>query len=162
MPLDDCALPAWRARVAYVAQDAYLFHDTVRRNLSLGAEAADDAALWRALAVARADGLVRALPGGLDAVVGERGARLSGGERQRLAIARAVLRAPDLLVLDEATTGIELATEAAILRDLADLTPQPTILIITHRPEPLALCARVLRIEEGRVSAARAGQASPG
>ena len=142
----------WRDRLAYVPQEGFLFHDSIRRNLGWGAGALDDAALWDALALAGADALVRALPEGLDTVVGERGALLSGGERQRLAIARALLRRSRLLVLDEATNAIDAASEAMLLARLAALDPRPTIVMISHRAESLGVCDQVITIERGAVA----------
>jgi ATP-binding cassette subfamily C protein len=148
-PLGGATLRAWRDGVAYVSQDPFLFHDSVRRNLAWANPQASEAAMWDALAFADAAALVRGLDGGLDGVVGERGTLVSGGERQRIALARAVLRRPRLLVLDEATNAVDLATERALLERLAALTPRPTIVMIAHRPESLALCHVVLRLEDG-------------
>jgi len=94
---------------------------------------------------------VRRMSQGLDSLVGERGALVSGGERQRIALARAVLRHPRLLVLDEATNAIDIPTERLMLERLAALTPTPTIVMIAHRPESLVLCRQILRLEEGRI-----------
>jgi ATP-binding cassette subfamily C protein len=152
-PLDDAGRAGWRNRVGYVSQDGFLFHESVRRNLSwanAGGGAADDAAIARALAIAGAGDVVAGLEQGLDTVVGERGTRLSGGERQRIAIARALLRQPRLLILDEATNAIDVAAEAALLDRLAGLSPRPTVVMIAHRTESLARCDRLLRIEPGR------------
>ena len=140
-------LAAWRERIAYVAQDSYLFHDTIRRNLCWGRNETDDAELWAALALVKADALVGSIEGGLDAVVAERGTRFSGGERQRLALARALLRRPDLLILDEATNALELAMEWDILHALTTAPGRPTIVLITHRAEPLALCSQILTLD---------------
>ena len=142
----------WRDRLAYVPQEGFLFHDSVRRNLNWGAGDADDEALWQALRFAGAETLVRGLPEGLDTVVGERGSLLSGGERQRLAIARALLRRPRLLVLDEATNAIDAASEAALLARLAALEPRPTIVMISHRAESMACCDQVITIERGTIT----------
>src|SRR5208337_2448010 len=90
VPLRGPALPAWRSRLAYVVQDSFLFHDTLRRNLLWAQPEASEEELWRALAFVGADALARSAPAGLDTVVGERGALLSGGERQRIALARAL------------------------------------------------------------------------
>lgn len=152
-PLQGAALKAWRNRVSYVAQDPFLFHDTVRRNLAWANPQASEAAMWDALKLADADALVRAMADGLDTVVGERGTLVSGGERQRLALARAMLRKPRLLILDEATSAIDIDGERAILRRLNALTPRLTIVLIAHRGESLAFCSRVLRFEAGRVAA---------
>lgn len=149
-PLDGRILAAWRGRLAYVAQDPFLFHETVRWNLSwsLG-QTLSDAAMWEALAVVGADELVRNMAQGLDTLVGERGTLVSGGERQRLALASAILRQPKLLVLDEATSAIDIASERAILAHLLALHPKPTIIMVAHRPESLAHCDRVLTIGSG-------------
>jgi ATP-binding cassette subfamily C protein len=155
VPLTAAALDAWRAGIAYVAQDAFLFHDSVRRNLAWMAPEASEEAMWRALEIAGAADLVRRMDTGLETVVGERCTLVSGGERQRLALARAVLRAPRVLILDEATSAIDASGERAILQRLRALDPRPTIVLIAHRAESLALCDRVLTLEDGRVAAAQ-------
>lgn len=153
VPVDAALSAGWRQTLAYVPQEGFLFHDSVRRNLSWGAAEGDDEALWQALALAGAEPLVRRMPLGLDTVVGERGGLLSGGERQRLAIARALLRRPRMLVLDEATNAIDAAGEAELLARLAALDPRPTIVMISHRAESMAQCDRVITVERGRIIA---------
>lgn len=123
----------WRNSVAYVAQDAPLVADSVRANLTLGLEAVEDGEIWRCLELVAAGDLVRALPGGLDATVGERGVQLSGGQRQRLRLASALLRRPQLLVLDEATNALSPHDESAIVPALGALAGETTILVIAHR-----------------------------
>jgi ABC-type multidrug transport system fused ATPase/permease subunit len=111
-----------------------------------------DEELWAVLDLAGLAERVRALPQGLDAQVGDRGSSLSGGERQRLAIARAVLRWPTLLILDEATNALDPASEEKIVRRLQALQPRPAALVIAHRDRPLELCDRVVRVDAGRLA----------
>jgi ATP-binding cassette subfamily C protein len=141
--------------VAYVAQDAFLFHERVRRNLAWVRPDVTEAEMWSALE--RVDGAenVRRMERGLDTALGERGALLSGGERQRIALARAILRRPQLLVLDEATSAIDVDGERIVLERLCGLHPRPTIVLIAHRAESLALCDRILRFEAGYCSPAQ-------
>jgi len=144
--LEGPVLGSWRRHLSYISQDAFLFHDTIRRNLSWANKLADEDAMWRALAVAGADHFVRGLAQGLDTPVGERGTLVSGGERQRIALARALLRSPRLLIMDEATNAMDGASERAVLLRLAALKPRPTIVAITHRQENLDLCGRTVLI----------------
>ena len=150
--LDPAREAGWREQLAYVPQEGFLFNDTVRRNLTWGTSGIGEARLWEALSLAGAEQIVARLPAGLDSLVGERGSALSGGERQRLAIARALLRDPRLLVLDEAANAIDAAGEAALLERLASLDPRPTIVMISHRAESLVRCDRVITVELGRLS----------
>lgn len=144
--LDGPLLDGWREGLSYVSQDPFLFHDSIRRNLLWARPGASDEDMWQVLELADADRVVRNLPGGLDAVVGERGTLLSGGERQRIALARALIRKPSFLLLDEATSAIDLKSEGRILDRLRGLTPRPAMLIIAHRSESLALCDRVIEM----------------
>lgn len=141
VPLTGGTRVAWRRRVAYVPQDPFLFHDSLRANLLLAKPDAQEADLWRALDRAAA-GFVRLLPEGLETRVGERGTRLSGGERQRIALARALLQEPDLLVMDEATSALDDETEQQILHALAEARGQVTMLVIAHRSASIALADR--------------------
>ena len=145
------SVTAWRNSVSYVAQDPFLFHDTIRRNFLWANPEADETALWDMLRLAGAEEIVRNAAQGLDTVVGERGGLLSGGERQRLCLARAMLRRPHLLVLDEATSAIDIEGEDALLKRLLQATPRPTIVMIAHRLESLRHCQRVLLFEGGRL-----------
>lgn len=152
-PLTTDLRHAWRRHVAVAPQDPFLFHDTIAANLRLGRMDATDDALWAALDAVAA-GFVRQLPQGLETVVGDRGARLSGGERQRIVLARAWLRRPALLVLDEATASLDGETEAAIARTLAELRGKCTVLVVAHRPSTVQAADHVLLLETGRVVAA--------
>lgn len=140
----------WRRSVAYVPQDAVLFDDTVRNNLLWAVPDAAETDLRRALSAAQAD-FVTSMPQGLDTVVGERGAWLSGGERQRLAMARALLRAPRLLLLDEPTSSLDTENERRILDVVSSLRGSVTIVVISHREAVLDIADHVLVLQHGRV-----------
>lgn len=152
------------AQVALVSQATFVFEDTVRGNVTL-ADAGDpgaptDAQVWDALRTAHVEDVVRALPGGLDAPLGERGANLSGGQRQRLALARALVRRPRVLVLDDATSAVDPRIERAILtglrrddegRDDAGPAGHPTVLLVAYRMSSVLLADEVVHLEGGRV-----------
>lgn len=150
-PLEGHILAAWRHSISYVSQDPFLFHDTIRRNLLWANPDADEGALWHALALAGAEALVRRMDGGLEAVVGERGSLVSGGERQRIALARALVRDPALLLLDEATNAIDVAGEGEILERLTRLPQRPTIVMVAHRQASLERCERLIEFDHGRL-----------
>ncbi|HEX6051378.1 MAG TPA: ABC transporter ATP-binding protein [Gemmatimonadaceae bacterium] len=150
-PLTDDALASWRCRIGYVPQDVFLFHDTVRQNLLWAKPDATDAEMWSALEAAAAAAFVRARPEGLDTVVGDRGLALSGGERQRLALARALLRSPDLLVLDEATSSLDSVNEAIILDAVQHLRGHVTTVIITHRLATIRHADLIHVLDGGRI-----------
>ena len=138
------------AGLGWVPQDAFLFSDTLRANLTMGCPEATEEEIWEIARVVAMDGLVRRLPGGLDTVVGERGVILSGGERQRTALARALLRRPRLLLLDDALSAVDAETESQILENLRDFLGKSTLVVATHRVFVAETCARVLVLEEGR------------
>ncbi len=151
-PLNPTQLHRWRRAVAYVPQDVFLFHDTIRANLAFLAPAADEAQMRAALHAAAALDWVERLPQGLDTVVGDRGIRLSGGERQRIAIARALLRQPALLVLDEATSALDRSNERMVQQAIESLHGSTTILIIAHRLSTIRHADHVVVLEDGRIT----------
>jgi len=140
---------------ALVPQETFLFDDTVRGNVVLGADVSDEQ-VWAALRLAQADGFVAALGDGLDTKVGERGATLSGGQRQRLALARALVRNPRLLILDDATSSVDPQVEARILQGLRDAQVDgggASVVVVAYRKATIALADEVVYLEQGRVSA---------
>ena len=147
----DLRTTSLQAMVGYVTQDAHMFHDTVRANLRYARRDATDEELWRVLSAAHIDELVRSLPDGLDTLVGERGYRLSGGERQRLAIARLLLKAPPIVVLDEATAHLDSESEAAVQRALDVAMEHRTSLVVAHRLSTVRGADQILVVEEGRI-----------
>ena len=143
-----------RRKIAWLSQTTHLFDDTIRANLLLTRPDADDAALWAALEAARIDTLVRDLPDGLDAWVGEAGARFSGGQGRRLALARTLLSPAPILILDEPCSGLDADTERAFLQTLNETASGRTIILIAHRLTGVERLDRIWRLSEGRASAA--------
>ena len=140
--------------VAVVPQSTFLFDDSVRENVTLG-EAVPDADIWAALRIVQAEGFVSALPKGLETQLGERGTTLSGGQRQRLALARALVRRPRLLVMDDATSAVDPEVEQRILGALADHTSDadgPTVVVVAYRKATIALADEVVFLADGRVA----------
>jgi ATP-binding cassette subfamily C protein len=146
-------LDCWRVGLAYVGQDGAVFNDSVRGNLTAEGGSADEASLWNALETVGLAERVRAFGRGLDESVGDRGSQLSGGERQRLVLARALLRRPSLLILDEATAALDADGEAVLIEGIKALKPRPAALVIAHRESTLSHCDSVLSIQHGVVKA---------
>ncbi len=139
-----------RARIGIVPQKAVLFHGTIRDNLLWGNPNADDEALWAALRTAQAEEVVRGKPEGLDAIVEQGGRNFSGGQRQRLTIARALVRRPAILILDDSASALDFATDAALRRALRELQPTPTIFIVSQRTSSLQHADQILVLDDGR------------
>ncbi len=153
--LDALDLRAWRRMVGYVPQELSLLNESVRVNVTLGDPDLSEAGVWRALERAGAREFVLRMEGGLEARVGERGALLSGGQRQRIAIARAIVREPRFLILDEATASLDPETEEAIVESVVRMRGEMTILAITHRQAFAERADRVFRIENGALKRVR-------
>ncbi|MCP5060445.1 MAG: ABC transporter ATP-binding protein [bacterium] len=149
--LDEIDLRGWRRMVGYVPQELFLLHESVLVNVTLGDPDLSEEDVWRALERAGARAFVERLEGGLANPVGERGVLLSGGQRQRIAIARAIVREPRFLILDEATASLDPETEEAIVRSVARMRGEMTILAITHQQAFADRADRVYRIQNGTV-----------
>ncbi|MDT8341277.1 MAG: ABC transporter ATP-binding protein [Longimicrobiales bacterium] len=147
----DIRVAGLRAALGVVSQDTVLFHDTVRANIAYGRPGATPAEVEAAARAAHAHAFISALPEGYDTVVGERGARLSGGERQRLAIARALLRDPPILVLDEATSALDAESERLVQEALDALLAGRTVFVIAHRLSTIRRADQILVLDGGRV-----------
>lgn len=151
LDLREITLESLRARLGMVTQETFLFHATVRQNLLYARPDATDEQLSTAAKSAHIHDFLASLPDGYDTIVGERAFRLSGGERQRLSIARALLKNPQLLILDEATSSLDATSEALIQEALETLLKNRTALIIAHRLSTIRTCDKIVVLEQGRV-----------
>ncbi|MDT8880460.1 ABC transporter ATP-binding protein [Halomonas saccharevitans] len=150
-PIREVSLASLRGAIGLVSQDVYLFEGSVRDNIAYGKPDAPEAEIVEAARTAEAWDFIQALPQGLDTAVGERGVRLSGGQRQRLSLARALLKDPPILVLDEATSAVDNETEAAIQRSLSRIGHGRTVIMIAHRLSTIVHADQIAVIEAGRV-----------
>lgn len=146
-------LRSLREQIGIVTQETFLFHDTVRANIAVGQLGAGEAALVAAAGAAHAHEFIQRLPQGYDTVIGERGVKLSGGERQRLAIARALLRNPPILILDEATSQLDAESERLVQAALERLMEGRTVFVIAHRLATVRRADRIVVLDRGRISA---------
>jgi ATP-binding cassette subfamily B protein len=147
----DATLDSLRDTIGVVTQDSHLFHETIRENLRYAAPDATEEQMWAALRGAQVEPLIRALPDGLDTVVGERGYRFSGGEKQRIAIARLLLKQPSIVILDEATAHLDSESEAAVQRALSVALSGRTALVIAHRLSTVREADQILVMDDGRI-----------
>jgi len=149
--LRDVTVPSLRNAIGYVSQETFLFYGTVRDNIAYGSFDATDEEIREAAKAAEAHGFIGNLPDGYDTMVGERGVKLSGGQRQRIAIARAILKDPEILVLDEATSDVDTETEMLIQRSLDRLTADRTTFTIAHRLSTVKDADQIAVLEDGQV-----------
>lgn len=152
VPLQEIDPDSWRATIAHAPERVWLSPGSVADNVRLGRADATDAEVERALLQAQALGFVRALPAGMDTLLGEEAARLSGGERLRIALARVFVSDARLVILDEPTAHLDLVSEAAVVSALDELAVGRTLLTVSHRPGPLVITDRVVRLDAGRVA----------
>lgn len=151
VPLDSYELQSLRAHIGIVSQEIVLFDDTIRNNIAFGRTGASQADIEQAAKLAYAHDFILRIPDGYDALIGERGLKLSGGERQRLAIARALLRDPPLLILDEATSALDTESERIVQLALANLMKNRTTLVIAHRLSTIQNADRIVVLDRGTV-----------
>ncbi|MDX1522007.1 MAG: ATP-binding cassette domain-containing protein, partial [Anaerolineae bacterium] len=140
-----------RRAIGFVSQDVFLFHGTVRENIAYGTFEADSVAVVEAAKMAEAHDFILSLPQGYDTIVGERGQKLSGGQRQRISIARAILKDPPVLILDEATSAVDNETEAAIQRSLERIVVGRTTIVIAHRLSTVRNADRIFVLNAGQL-----------
>ena len=154
--VDDITFNKWnqnsfRKKVGYVPQDSILFYSSIRDNLLWSVEESSDEELWRALKLSNSDKFVLSLPQGIETIVGDRGVRLSGGQRQRIALARALLRRPELLILDEATSSLDTESEIAIQNSIENLSKNMAILVVAHRLSTISKADKVYVMQAGKL-----------
>jgi ATP-binding cassette, subfamily B, bacterial len=150
-PIREYGLRALREATGVVTQESFLFNGSIRENLLMGKPDATEVELWRAADAANARGFIERLPDGLESVVGERGVKLSVGEKQRLSIARALLKDPPILILDEATASVDTATERLIQEALEHLMFHRTSIVIAHRLSTIVHADQILVLDRGRI-----------
>jgi ABC-type multidrug transport system fused ATPase/permease subunit len=147
--IDDINIDSFREKIGYVSQEPYLFNASIRENMKWSAPLCSDKDIWNALKVANIDTFVKTLETGLDTNMGDRGNKISGGQRQRLALARAILRKPILLVLDEATSSLDNESEKLIQKSIAEVSKTSTTVIIAHRLSTIKTADIVYVLDDG-------------
>jgi subfamily B ATP-binding cassette protein MsbA len=152
-PLPQLDLHMWRKRIAVVTQDVMLFNASAAENIAYGRAGAGPADVERAARLAGADAFLRALPQGYDTIVGDRGVRLSGGQKQRIALARALVREPEILILDEATNALDAETESFVQDAVASLRDRVTLIVVSHRLSAVVRADHFVLLDAGKVTA---------
>jgi ABC-type multidrug transport system fused ATPase/permease subunit len=145
-------LPAWRAQIGFVSQEGFVFHASVRENILFGRSGFSDADLHQAAEAANARAFIEALPQGYETVVGERGMKLSGGQQQRIAIARAILHHPEILIFDEATSALDAESERLVREAMERTSRNRTVIVIAHRLTTVSGADRIVVLDHGRVA----------
>jgi ABC-type multidrug transport system fused ATPase/permease subunit len=150
----DTNIRAWQNKVGYVPQDIFLTDDTLRNNIALGIKESeiDEKRLSKAINDSQLQEYIDPLPKGLDTVVGERGVRISGGQRQRIGIARALYNNPEVLILDEATSSLDIETEKKVIDVISGLIGTKTIIIISHRLSAIKNCKNIYKLDSGKIT----------
>jgi len=146
-------LSNWQKNIGYVPQDIYLSDDTLRNNIAYGLNSneIDEKSLKEATKVANLDKFVKNLPDGLNTMVGEHGVRISGGQRQRVGIARALYSNPNILILDEATSSLDINIEKEIMKEISKLKGKKTVIIVAHRLSTVSQCDKLFKLEKGKI-----------
>ena len=151
LPFNNWNQNSFRKKVGYIPQEPILFYASIRDNLLWSKSDAKEEDLWQALKLSNADYFVKNLSEGIDTIVGERGVRLSGGQRQRIALARALLRKPDLLILDEATSSLDTDSELMIQKSIEELSHSITILVVAHRLSTISKADKIYVLKLGEI-----------
>jgi ABC-type multidrug transport system fused ATPase/permease subunit len=149
--LDERNIKAWRSKIGYIPQSIYLFDSTVAQNVAFG-KAIDDVQIKESLRQANILEFLETYHKGIDTLVGEGGIKLSGGQRQRIAIARALYGNPEILVLDEATSSLDSATEAKIMEEIYKIAENKTLIVIAHRLSTIEGCKKIIRLENSTIN----------
>ena len=151
VPLSEFDLRTWRRRLSLMSQEVHLFNDTIAANIAYGDLEADNTEICNAAGIAKADEFIRLLPDGYETRIGDQGMRLSGGQRQRIALARTILRNPDILLLDEATNALDVETEQAFQLALDEYSHNRTVVVIAHRLSTIQAADQIIVMSKGRV-----------